>query len=379
MHTPFMQIATRFHYPLLAAVMLVFTACAGRAERVPEMNHDTKHALAAEIDRLVTEAFPDPTAPGCAVLVRVDGETILAKGYGVRHLESGEPIAPDTNFRLASVSKQFTASAILRLRDQGKLRLDETLVDVFPDFPGYGRAITIRHLLNHTGGVRGYEGLMPRDTTVPILDAGVFEILAAQDSGNFAPGTAYSYSNSGYALLAMIVEARSGQRFADFLRDEFFVPLGMMDTVAFENGRSEVPRRAYGYRRNADGSWRFSDQSMTSSVLGDGGIYSSVEDYAKWADAWLAGSVLLPDSRRLAWTRGLLDDGTATQYGLGWMIDENDDGLRRVYHTGSTSGFNNCARLVPDRRLCVVILSNRVGPEPEELTARIEELVLGAL
>jgi CubicO group peptidase (beta-lactamase class C family) len=370
-----MQFTRWFRAALLAAAMMVFTACATIREIFPPLELTMRPELMAEINRMISEAFPDADAPGCAVLVSVDGETIFAEGYGVQSLETGEPNQPDTNFRLASVSKQFTAAAILRLRDQGKLQLDESLVDVFPDFPEYGRAITIRHLLGHTSGVRGYESLMPRDTTVPILDAGVYEIMAAQDSGNFAPGDQYSYSNSGYALLAGIVEARSGQKFADFLRDEFFVPLGMEGTVAFEQGRSTVPRRAYGYRRNDDGSWRLSDQSMTSSVLGDGGIYCSVEDYARWADAWFDGRVLSQESQELAWTTGKLNDGSTTNYGLGWSV-EQVDGLTRIYHTGSTSGFNNCARLVPDRRLCVVVLSNRVGPEPAELAAQIETLLL---
>jgi CubicO group peptidase (beta-lactamase class C family) len=368
----------RTSFPLLAiaAAFLLLTACAGHSKRTPTMDPAAKQNLTTQIDQLITAAFPDTDAPGCAVLVRVDGETIFARGYGVRSLDTREPIRPDTNFRLASVSKQFTAAAILRLRDQGKLRLDQTLTDIFPDFPEYGRAITIRHLLGHTSGVRGYEGLMPDDTTVPILDAGVLEIMKAQDSGTFAPGDQYSYSNSGYALLAMIVEARSGRRYADFLRDEFFVPLGMSGTVAFEDGRSTVPRRAYGYRRNDDGTYRFSDQSMSSSVLGDGGIYSSVEDYAKWADAWLAGSILSAGSHHGAWTSGVLASSTATNYGMGWSVEEVD-GITRIFHTGSTSGFNNCARLVPARHLVVVILSNRVGPEPAELAERIETMVVG--
>lgn len=339
------------------------------------METKARKLIAMRVDRMVTEAFPDADAPGCVVLVRVGGETIFSRGYGRANLETGEPNTPQTHFRLASVSKQFTASATLRLVEQGHLRLDESLADIFPDFPAYGRAITVRHLLNHTSGLRAYEGLMPRDTTVPILDAGVLELLKAQDSGIFAPGEQYSYSNSGYAVLAMIVEARSGKRFADFLHDEFFVPLGMTGTVAFERGRSEVPNRAYGYRRNDDGSWRFADQSMTSSVLGDGGIYCSAENYARWADALLDGRVLRQDLHRLAWTRSTTNDGSPIGYGFGWYLEEVD-GIPRVFHTGSTTGFNNSARLVPSHRVCVVFLSNRTGPEPAALAAEIERLVL---
>lgn len=365
---------------MAAGFLMMMAGCAKSTDLAlgHSLERKEKQTLASEIDRLIAEAYPDPAAPGCAVLVRLGGQTLVAKGYGTAHLETGEPNTPATHFRLASVSKQFTAAAILRLADQGKLRLDESLVDVFPDFPEYGRAITIRHLLGHTSGLRGYEGLMPRDTTVPILDDGVLEIMREQDSGNFAPGTQYSYSNSGYAVLARIVEERSGRRFADFLREQFFAALGMDGTVAFEQGRSEVPRRAYGYRRNDDGSWRFADQSMTSSVLGDGGVYCSVENYAKWADAWMDARLLSPAAHELAWTPGRLVDGTVTEYGLGWRI-ETVDGIKRVHHTGSTSGFNNCARLVPEKRLLVIILSNRTGEEPAALGPRIEEMVLKAM
>ncbi|MBX3728071.1 MAG: beta-lactamase family protein [Candidatus Sumerlaeia bacterium] len=363
----------------MLVMVLGMTGCgAGAARSELRMEPKARKLIAMHVDRMVAEAYPDADAPGCAVLVRVDGETIFARGYGRAHLETGEPITPETHFRLASVSKQFTASATLRLVEQGRLRLDESLTDIFPDFPAYGRAITVRHLLDHTSGLRAYEGLMPRGTTVPILDAGVLELLAAQDSGMFLPGEQYSYSNSGYAVLAMIVEARSGKRFADFLHDEFFAPLGMDGTVAFENGRSEVPRRAYGYRRNDDGTWRFADQSMTSSVLGDGGIYCSATNYARWADAHFAGRVLREDLHRQAWTRSATNDGTPIGYGFGWYLEEVD-GISRVFHTGSTTGFNNSARLVPSHRLCVVFLSNRTGTEPAALAADIERLVLETL
>lgn len=331
--------------------------------------------LKQEIESLVAGAYPETTAPGCAVIARVDGKTIVAGGFGVANLETGEPNSPETNFRIASMTKQFTAAAILRLVDEGKLSLNDTLADVFPQFPPYARGITVRHLLIHTSGLPDYEDLMATGTTEQILDAGVLDLLASQTSPTAPAGKAYNYSNSGYAVLARIVEEKSGKSFAALLRDAFFVPFGMEGTVAYEKGKSEVVRRAYGYRRNKEGTFELADQSPTSAVLGDGGIYTSVNDYAKWADAWFEGKVLKPDRQAAAWTRGTLDDDSVTTHGCGWEIVETT-GPKRVQHTGGTTGFNTMGVLVPTERICVAIFSNRNGNEPKTLVPQIVELIL---
>jgi CubicO group peptidase (beta-lactamase class C family) len=340
---------------------------------------ETMNTLGRKIDAKVQKRYPDPSAPGCAVLVVYDGRVVFAKGYGVASLETGEPITPATNFRIASVTKQFTALAILQLIERGKLSLDTTLTDIFPDFPKYGADITVRHLLTHTSGLRAYEDLLPEGLKIPVLDADVLRIMKEQDSGFFPPGTKYRYSNTGYAVLAMIVESVSGQRFADYLRDEIFLPAGMNNTVAFENGRSTVPNRAYGYRKAKDGEgWEFADQSLTSSVLGDGGIYTSVMEYAKWDAALQTDRLASPETIAAAYTPNRLADGTETEYGFGWRI-EWKNGHRVVHHTGSTTGFNHYVRRIPDLRMCVVVFANREGEEPKELAPAIEDLVLKTL
>jgi len=359
-----MRIAAFF----VACLLLAITGCAGR-------HGEMSMSLADSIDQMVAKAFPDPLAPGCAVLVRMDGNTIVSRGYGLANLETGELNTPETNFRLASITKQFTAAAVLRLVEQRKVALEYSMPDIFPGFPEYGAAIQVRHLLGHTSGLPDYEDLMDKSSTEQIRDAGVLAILGKQAKGDFPPGEKYAYSNSGYATLAMTVEARAEKPFADYLAEEFFVPLGMTDSVAFEDGKSVVARRAHGHRREEVGPWFRADQSTTSAVLGDGGVYTSVTGYGKWADAWFDGKVLTPAHQALAWTPGTLNDGSRTDYGFGWRV-EDVDGIARVHHTGSTTGFNNCARLVPSRRLCVVILSNRNGPEPEKLARAIEELAL---
>ena len=238
---------------------------------------------AARIDGLFSK-FASPRDPGCAVLVIKDGQPVFRKGYGVADLRTLQKIGPETNFRLASLTKQFTAMAVMLLVHDGKLRYDDRLTDVFPDFPAYGKAITIRQVLNHTSGLVAYEDIMEKqyagisDDKIPqISDTGVLDLLKQQTATKFAPGTRWEYSNSGYVLLGMVVEKRSGMKFGDFLRLRIFTPLGMSGTIAYEKGRNEVTHRAYGHTRMA-GGWSETDQSSTSATLGDGGVYTSLDD-----------------------------------------------------------------------------------------------------
>ena len=187
---------------------------------------------------------------------------MFERGYGVADLRSRRKIDAHTNFRLASCTKQFTAMAVMLLVHDGKLRYEDRLTDIFPDFPEYGKSITIRNLLNHTSGLLDYEDLMakPAPGTPPekipqIKDAGVLELLKQQKTTKFPPGTQWDYSNSGYAVLAMVVEKVSGQPFGDFLHDRIFAPLDMKQTVAYEKGKNTVANRAYGHTHEG-GAWR---------------------------------------------------------------------------------------------------------------------------
>ena len=240
--------------------------------------------------------------PGLAVLVRQGGKTVFARGYGVRDLRSRRPIDPATGFRLASVTKPLTATAVMLLVKDGKLRYEDALTDVFPSFPAYGRGITIRHLLTHTSGLPDYEELMsaaekggarPWTTERQIQDDEVLALLRGETKGLFAPGTSWAYSNSGYVVLGLVVARVSGKPFGDFLRQRIFAPLEMDHTLAYEKGRNEVPDRAFGHARDGDG-FREADQSPTSATLGDGGVYSSLEDLAKWDEALRVNELLSP-------------------------------------------------------------------------------------
>jgi CubicO group peptidase (beta-lactamase class C family) len=340
---------------------------------------DPREAETASIlDRLVRA-----DEPGLAVLVRQGGKTVFERGCGIRDLRSRERIDPDTSFRLASVTKQFTAMAVMLLVRDGKLRYEDALTDVFPAFPAYGRPITMRHLLTHTSGLPDYEDLMAQaekgrapiwTAEHQIHDDDVLALLRGEAKGRFAPGTSWAYSNSGYVVLGLVVARVSGKPFGEFLRQRVLAPLQMAHTVAYEKGRNEVERRAWGHTRDG-AAFRQDDQSATSATLGDGGVYSTLEDLAKWDEALQTHELVSPGAMRPALTPVMLADGSEPRwpaaaggdnldpgrpvsYGFGWFLDPWQ-GHARTWHHGSTSGFRSVIERFPDDRLTVVILANR--------------------
>ena len=321
-----------------------------------------------DIDALMRDYQGD--VPGASVLVVRDGQPLVRRSYGMADLERHVGASPQTNYRLASVSKQFTAASVLLLVEDGRLTLDDSIKRYLPGLPAAADGITIRHLLTHTSGLIDYEDVMDPADTRQVHDADVLTLLQSQDRTYFAPGTGYRYSNSGYALLAQIVERASAQRYARFLHDRIFQPLGMNDTVAYEAGVSEVPNRAYGYSLE-NGAWMRTDQSTTSAVLGDGGIYSSLDDLSKW-DAALYDERLLPSSvLRQAFTPATPTDDPEVEYGFGWRITGET-----LWHSGETIGFRNVIVRWPKRHLTVVVLTNRDAPEPYETAKKIGALAM---
>ncbi len=270
--------------------------------------------LNPQIDALLREY--DGAVPGAALLVVHNAESLIRVARGLACIESGIAATPATNYRLASLSKQFTAAAILLNVQDGRLGLDDRARRWLPTLPRAADRITIRQLLTHTSGLVDYEDAVPASLARQLRDSDVLAILETQDRTYFAPGAEYRYSNSGYALLALIVEGTSGLGFATFLRERIFLPLGMTGTVAHEEGTSTVGERAYGYSRTQD-SWTRTDQGPTTAVLGDGGIYSSIDDLAKW-DAALGGAACFARTcggSRLRRQRGPTSPGCATASG----------------------------------------------------------------
>ena len=330
----------------------------------------------AQLDAILKD-YGRADAPGASVLVAQDGKVLYRKAFGLANLEERTPITTATNFRLASVTKQFTATAVLLLAERGELSLDDPLTRFFPGFARAAHGVKVRHLLGHTSGLLDYEELIPPGTTVPLKDKDVLDLVGKQDRLYFAPGSQFRYSNTGYALLALIVEKVSGRSFAQFLAENIFDPLGMTGTVAHEKGISKVARRAYGYSER-NGRFERSDQSLTSSVLGDGGIYSSVEDLWRWDQA-LYGTRLLPaETLAMAFQAGTpTSDQSGSGYGYGWYVASHR-GTRKVWHYGETIGFSTYLARYPDKRLTIILLTNRndnfLGPTVD----RIADVILAA-
>lgn len=313
--------------------------------------------------------YNDPDGPGASAAVIQGGKIMASYACGLADVERGVPTSLRTNYRLASLSKAFTAMAIMLLVERGQLDFDDEVAQYLPSFPAHADAIRVRHLLNHTSGLWDYEDFVPPDLPTQVHDHDVLTLLAARDQHYFPPGRAYRYSNSGYVVLGLLVEALSGMTFARFLHEHIFAPPGMRATVAYEAGVSTVPQRAWGYTVTPYGIAQ-TDQSPTSATLGDGGIYSSVADLALWTHALATHALVRPETWREATTPPLLPDATRAPYGFGWFV-ERDGADAYLWHHGETIGFTNGIAFDPARDLAVVVLTNRTGGTPWQMAKHI--------
>jgi CubicO group peptidase (beta-lactamase class C family) len=361
--------------------------CAGLVLAWSQVGSAADSVRARQIDSIFASVKSDDS-PGAAVLVLKDGRALFTQGYGVTDLRTHGKIDADTNFRLASVTKQFTAMAVMLLAHDNKLRYEDRLTDLFPDFPEYGRTITVRNLLNHTSGLQDYEDLMakpepslPPESIPQIKDAGVLQLLRQQKATKFIPGTKWVYSNSGYVVLGVIVQKVSGIPFGQFLQQRLFGPLEMNHTIAYEKGKNEVVHRAYGHTR-VRSAWQETDQSPTSATLGDAGVYSSLDDLAKWDTALRSHTLLSEAEMRPAITPVKLPDGSVQEpdgklaaYGFGWFLNPYK-GHSRMWHYGETEGFRTAIQRFVDEKLTIIVLSNRADLEASDLALRVAELYL---
>jgi CubicO group peptidase (beta-lactamase class C family) len=356
--------------PALAVALLALTGCT-TGKTTALVGRAVSAADVQSIDELFAP-YARPDAPGAAIVVILNGQAAFLRGYGLADLETNTPVTERTNFRLASLTKAFTAMAILVLAKDGRLQLDDRVGDILPDFPAYGRGIRIRHLLTHTSGLRAYQELVPDDPAHQIKDRDVLAVLHRTDRTYFPPGSAFRYGDSGYAILALVVERASREPFGRFLHKRIFTRIGMESTVTYEPGIPVVAHRAVGYSLTPTGV-RLSDQNTMSAVLGDGGIYSSVRDLVAWNRALDNHTLIDAQLQQVAWSPGALNHGTKTHYGFGWFIDRDATGPR-LSHRGETSGFTNAILKYPDRRLTVVVLTNRRGGTPWSIAASVAAL-----
>jgi len=324
-------------------------------------------------------AYQHTDTPGCAVAVeapeRANGTTWTA-AYGMADLEHGVANTPATVFEAGSVSKQFTAAAVLLLVERGKVSLDDDIRKYFPEIPQYQRPITVRELLNHTSGLRDWGEVesiagWPRTTRV-YTHAHVLEIISRQRSLNYAPGDAWSYTNSGYNLAAMLVERVSGMSLQAFCSKEFFDPLGMTSTQWRDNFRRVVPNRAIAYDPHESG-WQ---QDMPfEDIYGNGGLLTTVGDLLKWNDN-LASGKLHPELFASMQKPGTLSDGRAIQYGFGLFL-EDFQGLAEVAHSGATAGYRAWLGRIPSKGISVAVLCNAGSANTTRLAGQIMDVYLG--
>lgn len=327
--------------------------------------------------------------PGAAVIVIKDGQILLKKGYGLANLENKKPIEPDTAFLLASVTKQFTAMAIMILAEYGKLRYDDSLSQFFPQFPSYSQKITVRHLLYHLAGFPEYDDLFlesgeldkdyPRSANSmrssfepTVKDA--LAILAEVKELHFAPGEKFEYSNSGYVILALIVEKVTGQTFSQFLQQNIFQPLDMRRSLLYDETRPQIQNVATSYTLE-DGDYKDIDYAPQNAIYGEDNIYTTIEDMYKWDQALYTEQLVKAATLKEAFTSGRLNNGQASGYGFGWGV-HRFLGLDALAHSGSWLGFRTSIVRIPSQHFTVVVLANLAQIDAADFAAKISKIYL---
>ena len=358
-------------------VVAVVVALCGGPPAITQVAAEAEEPLAARIDRILTEAYPDPDGPGAALLVVQGGEVVYRGARGMADVELGVPLSADHVFRLGSITKQYTAAAILLLEERGELSVDDPITKYLPDYPTHGHEITIEHLLTHTSGIYNYTDVpgymdqpVRRDVTTTEL-VGMFRDLDME----FAPGERWDYSNSGYVLLGAIIEEASGRSYADFMEENVFEPLGLEAT--YYGGDQIVPGRASGYEIDGDGYANAPYISM-SHAHAEGALLGTADALAGWAAALAGGKLISEDSYRRMTSRYVLGDGEEASYGYGFSVTRLRD-LPVIQHGGGIHGFATFALRIPSQEIYVAALSNipggGLGPGP--LALRVGALVAG--
>lgn len=353
-----MKLSTlRLASPPLLALLLVLHAPVSHAQS--SAPNASEQALAARLDSAIAPLFK-ANEPGATIIVTRGGRALFRKAYGMADVANGRPMTPDTVMRLASITKQFTATGILLLADEGKLSLGDDITRFLPDYPTGGKHITIEHLLTHTSGMAnytskpGFESNLTTDQTVGQMIAGF-----KNDAPQSEPGTRYAYSNSGYVLLGAIIEKVSSLSYAQFVEQRIFVPLGMNNSAYAGHERGSAPR-ARGYTRSSGSSSSgFEPGKAISMTLpyAAGALVSTVDDLARWDAAVSSGKLLKPATQQKALTAHILADGTSAPYGYGWSVGTLR-GMPMQSHGGGIYGFSTYAVRLPEQQLYVAVLTN---------------------
>ena len=363
------------HSSSVALLLITFALLAGSYSSITAQTARVSDEKLAESINEYLEQTYKPNEPGAAIIVIRQGKVILRKGYGKANLELGVPIEPDMVFRTGSVTKQFTAVAILMLVDQGKILLDDEITKFLPDYPTNGHKITVEHLLTHTSGIKSYTSL-PEWTPLWRKDMPLTELIALfkDKPMDFAPGERYAYNNSAYVLLGAIIEKTSGQSYQDFIEKNIFAPLGMKHSYYDDTARV-IPRRVSGYSKGKEGFINAAYLSM-SQPYAAGSLLSSVDDLATWDAALYTGKLVKPELLKRAWTSTKLNNGRETNYGFGWSVGVYE-GHSLIEHSGGIPGFASYALRSPEDRVFVAALTNKDFESPGKIVFKIAAMALG--
>ena len=342
----------------------------------PAQTQDT--SARARVDRIFA-AYDRTDSPGCAVGVYRDGRIALARGFGMANLELNVALTPQSVLDIGSTSKQFTATSVVLLAQQGKLSLDDDIRKYIPELPNYGKTITIRHILTHTSGIRDYLtlwGLVGVDDADLTTEDDALQLIVRQRELNFMPGEQWLYSNSGFFLASVIVKRVSGKSLAQFAEEQIFRPLGMTHTRYNDDHMAVIPNRATGYASRPGGGVGFATDMSNFEQTGDGAVQTSIEDLIKWDENFyhptVGGDALLKALQTVA----VLNDGKKQTYALGLTVD-GYRGLRTVSHGGSWAGYRAELMRFPDQHFSVATLCNLANTNPTLLSRRVAEVFLG--
>src|SRR5467141_1474353 len=340
-------------------------------------NSDEKSAAA------VDEVFSDltkPGSPGCALAVYRDGKIIYTKGYGLANIEENVAITPQSVFDIGSTSKQFTAASILLLEKQGKLSVNDDVRKYIPELPDYGQKITILHLLNHTSGLRDYLTLMELagvNTDSVTTDEDALEMIFRQKAPNFAPGSEWLYSNTGFFLLSVVVKRVSGKTLREFAAENILAPLAMTHSQYRDDHTSLIPNRAMAYDAREKGGGYNLNVSYFEQT-GDGAVHTSVEDLLKWDENFYSGQIGGKEFLSEIQEQGKLNDGKVLDYAKGLRIADYR-GLRTVSHGGSWGGYRAELLRFPEQHFSVACLCNLGSARPSNRAQRVADIYLASL
>jgi len=359
----------------LGAGAMINTGCSNLSVSPTSGLEDDDALLSDKVDRLFAE-WDKPNSPGAAVVVLKNGKIVHQKGYGMANLEHGVPITPATIFDVASVSKQFTAMAIAILAKQEKISLDDDIRNYLPDIPDFGKTITIRHLLHHTSGLRSWGFLMQLEGLEwddRLSYAHILQLARNQKELNFEPGEEYSYSNTGYILLAEIVARVTGQSFREWTTTNIFNPLGMTNTHFHDDHTEIVKNRANSYAPDEKGGFRNVVSNLTA--VGSSSLFSTIDDLSKWIKNFekrRVGGAAVADQM---FETGILNNGKKLNYAFGLVMGEYR-GIKAVHHSGGWAGFRSHIVLFPMQKFSVAVLSNLSTMKPVPLANQIADIYL---